>query len=53
MRYAPGLPASQQLLFDAQRPARDYVQYLVLVRGSGAVVPLPAATPALTGAVAR
>ena len=52
VQYAPGLPPEQQLLFDPQRPATDYVQYLVLVRGSGAVVPLPAA-PALVPQAAR
>lgn len=53
VQYAPGLPATQQLLFDPQRPARDYVQYLVLVRGSGAVVPLPATESAPVPRAAR
>ncbi|MGI4873286.1 MAG: hypothetical protein ACRYFX_19160 [Janthinobacterium lividum] len=49
VRYAPGLPADQQLRFNPQVPACDYVQYLVLVRGSGAVTPL-AAVPGEGGA---
>lgn len=43
LSYAPGLPASQQMLFDPAQPATAYVQYLLLVRDSGAVRPLPAA----------
>jgi len=43
LSYAPGLPASQQLQFDPAQPATAYVQYLLLVRDSGAVQPLPAA----------
>lgn len=40
--YAPGLPAEQQMQFDPAQPATAYVQYLLLVRDSGAVQPLPA-----------
>ena len=39
--YAPGLPAGQQMQFDPARPATAYVQYLLLVRDSEAVRPLP------------
>lgn len=48
--YAPGLPANQQMQFDPARPATDYVQYLLLVRGAGATRPLaPAAGAEATG----
>lgn len=40
VRYAPGVPAGQQLQFSAQLPAAAYVQYLMLVRDSGPVQPL-------------
>ena len=40
VRYAPGVPAGQQIQFSAQLPATAYVQYLVLVRDSGPVQPL-------------
>jgi hypothetical protein len=43
LSYAPGLPASQQMQFDPAQPATAYVQYLLLVRDSGAVQPLPLA----------
>ncbi len=43
LTYAPGLPASQQMQFDPAQPATAYVQYLLLVRDSDAVRPLPAA----------
>ena len=46
LRYAPGMPASQQLQFAAQVPAAAYAQYLLLVRGSGPVQPLQPATAA-------
>ena len=50
VRYAPGVPPSQQLSFDAQRPATDYVQYVLLVRDSPATRPLaPAAADATSG----
>jgi len=42
LSYAPGLPANQQMLFDPAQPATAYVQYLLLVRDSGPVRPLPA-----------
>jgi hypothetical protein len=50
LRYAPGLPAGQQLRPDPALPATAYVQYLVLVRDSPACqalppVPLAAGTP--------
>jgi hypothetical protein len=48
LSYAPGLPASQQMQFDPAQPATAYVQYLLLVRDSGAVQPLPTA-PAVAG----
>ena len=51
LRYAPGLPPSQQMQFSPQVPAAAYVQYLLLVRDSGPVRPLPAA--ATPGAVGR
>ncbi|RYU84355.1 TraB/GumN family protein [Hymenobacter persicinus] len=38
--YAPGVPTTQQMRFDPQRPAAAYVQYLVLVRDSPMVQPL-------------
>ena len=50
LRYAPGMPPSQQMQFSPQVPAAAYVQYLLLVRDSGPVRPLPAAA---TGAVGR
>ena len=40
VRYAPGVPAGQQIQFSAQLPAAAYVQYLVLVRDSEPVRPL-------------
>lgn len=40
--YAPDVPAGQQLGFDAQRPATDYVQYVLLLRDSPATQPLVA-----------
>ena len=40
LRYAPGMPADQQLQFQAQVPAAAYAQYLLLVRDSGPVQPL-------------
>jgi hypothetical protein len=40
--YAPGVPAGQQLGFDTQRPATDYVQYVLLLRDSPATQPLVA-----------
>ena len=40
VRYAPGVPPAQQLQFRPELPATAYVQYLVLVRDSGAVQPL-------------
>jgi hypothetical protein len=44
LRYAPGLPASQQLRLDPALPATAYVQYLLLVRDSPATQPFaPAA----------
>ncbi|MGY3091187.1 hypothetical protein ACVWYF_004253 [Hymenobacter sp. UYAg731] len=47
LRYAPGMPADQQLQFQAQVPAAAYAQYLLLVRDSGPVQPLrPAASTA-------
>lgn len=49
LRYAPGMPADQQLQFQAQVPAAAYAQYLLLVRDSGPVQPL---RPAL-GAIGR
>jgi hypothetical protein len=48
LSYAPGLPASQQMQFDPAQPATAYVQYLLLVRDSGAVQLLPTA-PAVAG----
>ncbi|WP_400191839.1 hypothetical protein [Hymenobacter sp. B81] len=39
VRYAPGLPAAQQLRFDPALPATAYVQYLLLVRDSGMTEP--------------
>ncbi|QHJ07227.1 erythromycin esterase family protein [Hymenobacter busanensis] len=39
VRYAPGIPAAQQLQFDPQLPATAYVQYLLLVRDSGPTEP--------------
>ena len=44
LRYAPGMPASQQMQFQAQVPAAAYAQYLLLVRDSGPVQPLRPAT---------
>ncbi|GAA4044511.1 hypothetical protein GCM10022409_33220 [Hymenobacter glaciei] len=46
LRYAPGMPADQQLQFQAQVPAAAYAQYLLLVRESGPVQPLQPATGA-------
>ncbi len=40
LRYAAGMPASQQMQFSAQLPAAAYAQYLLLVRDSGPVRPL-------------
>lgn len=40
VRYAPGIPAGQQIQFSAALPAVAYVQYLVLMRDSGPVQPL-------------
>jgi len=48
VRYAPGVPAGQQLGFDPQRPATDYVQYVLLVRGSPATQPLAPSAAATT-----
>ncbi|MFC6222509.1 erythromycin esterase family protein [Hymenobacter artigasi] len=50
LRYAPGMPPSQQMQFSPQVPAAAYVQYLLLVRDSGPVRPLQ---PAAAGAVGR
>lgn len=50
LRYAPGMPPTQQMQFSPQVPAAAYVQYLLLVRDSGPVRPLPAAA---AGAVGR
>ena len=47
VRYAPGIPAEQQIGFDPQRPATDYVQYVLLVRDSPMTRPL---APAEAGA---
>ncbi|MBH8559759.1 erythromycin esterase family protein [Hymenobacter negativus] len=44
LRYAPGMPADQQLQFQPQVPAAAYAQYLLLVRDSGPVQPLRPAT---------
>ncbi len=46
VRYAPGIPAGQQLGFQSQRPATDYVQYVLLLRDSPMTRPLPPATAA-------
>jgi hypothetical protein len=47
LRYAPGLPASQQLRLDPNLPATAYVQYLLLVRDSPATQPfVPTIVPA-------
>lgn len=48
LRYAPGLPASQQLRLDPTLPATAYVQYVLLVRDSPATQPFapPVATSA-------
>ncbi|GAB3636065.1 hypothetical protein GCM10027422_16550 [Hymenobacter arcticus] len=43
LSYASGLPANQQMQFDPALPATAYVQYLLLVRDSGPVQPLPVA----------
>lgn len=48
LRYAPGLPASQQLQPDPKLPATAYMQYLLLVRDSGMTQPLP--PPPVAGA---
>ncbi len=48
MRYAPGMPPEQQMQFHPELPATAYVQYLVLVRGSGPVTPLGAPAAAVT-----
>ena len=49
LRYAPGMPADQQMQFQAQVPAAAYAQYLLLVRDSGPVQPLlPATAPSAT-----
>ena len=40
VRYAPGIPAGQQIQFSPRLPASAYVQYLLLVRDSKAVEPL-------------
>ncbi|OGX89935.1 hypothetical protein BEN49_01175 [Hymenobacter coccineus] len=49
--YAPGMPPEQQMQFRPELPATAYVQYLVLVRGSGPVTPLgaPAAATSSRG----
>ena len=46
LRYAPGLPSSQQLRPDPALPATAYVQYVLLVRDSPATQPLAPATVA-------
>lgn len=48
LRYAPGLPASQQLRLDPTLPAIAYVQYLLLVRDSPATQPLTSTAVATT-----
>ncbi|AWM33556.1 erythromycin esterase family protein [Hymenobacter nivis] len=48
LRYAPGMPPEQQIQFRPELPATAYVQYLVLVRGSGPVTPLGAPGAAAT-----
>ena len=53
LTYAPGLPASQQMRFDPAQPATAYVQYLLLVRDSGPVQPLPTPAAASGEAAAR
>ena len=40
IKYAPGVPAGQQVKFKPELPATAYVQYLILVRNSPAVQPL-------------
>ncbi|MGI4884762.1 MAG: erythromycin esterase family protein [Janthinobacterium lividum] len=42
LHYAPGMPPEQQMQFRPELPATAYVQYLLLVRGSGPVTPLGA-----------
>ena len=42
LHYAPGMPPEQQMQFRPELPATAYMQYLVLVRGSGPVTPLGA-----------
>lgn len=49
LRYAPGMPPEQQMQFRSELPATAYVQYLVLVRGSGPVTPLGAPAAATSG----
>jgi len=47
VRYAPGIPVAQQVRFSPQVPATAYVQYLLLIRNSGAVQPLSSAIKTL------
>ncbi|AMJ67080.1 erythromycin esterase family protein [Hymenobacter sp. PAMC 26628] len=48
LRYAPGMPPEQQMQFRPELPATAYVQYLVLIRGSGPVTPLGAPAAAVS-----
>ena len=47
--YAPGVPAGQQLRFEARYPAADYVQYVLLLRDSPATRPLAPAGSVAAG----